>query len=116
MEYRINVLVLSSESETILAELVLELQDNTSDARILHHRDAAFASAPARLLNLGNTANFSYSQDRRNSDPDLCATYQLNPGDLIEFHCKYLHACTEAAPGRIGLVMWQLKPNYAALV
>jgi hypothetical protein len=36
----------------------------------------------------------------------------LDPGDLIEFHCKHLHACTYAAPGRISLVMWRLKPEY----
>lgn len=86
-----------------------------SNAQINHHRDAGFASASARLLNLGGTADFSYSPCRRNNDPQHCTSYQLNPGDLIEFDCKHLHACTYATPGRIGLIMWQLKPSYHRL-
>lgn len=87
-----------------------------SNAQIAHHRDASFASASARILNLNNTAKFSYSQDRRNNNPANCRNYQLNPGDLIEFNCKHLHACSYAAQGRISLVMWKLKPNYETLV
>ncbi len=86
-----------------------------SNAQINHHRDAGFGSASARLLNLGNTADFSYSLCRRNNNPQYCTSYQLNPGDLIEFNCKHLHACIQAEPGRIGLIMWQLKPSYHRL-
>jgi hypothetical protein len=79
-----------------------------SDAQIKHHRDTSFASPTARMLNLGNVAHFSYSHYRRNNDPTACTNYLLNPGDLVQFDCKHLHACTHAASGRISLVMWQL--------
>jgi hypothetical protein len=83
-----------------------------SNAQIEHHRDTSFASDTARLLNLGSVANFSYSDCRINNSSNACTNYLLDPGDLIEFHCKHLHACTYAAPGRISLVMWRLKPEY----
>ena len=95
---------------------LISVHDCTSDARILHHRDAAFATAEARLLNLGNSARLSYSQDRRNNSPQNCTSYHLDCGDLIQFDCKHLHACTQAKPGRMGLVMWQLKSNYVNLL
>lgn len=91
-----------------------QIRDFNSDARIEHHRDTSFASDTARMLNLGNIAHFSYSQCRTNNDPNNCTTYLLNAGDLVQIHCKHLHACTYAAPGRISLVMWQLKPHYTA--
>lgn len=83
-----------------------------STGTIEHHRDAGFASPTARLLNLGNIAYFSYSQCRRNNDPNSSTSYLLNSGDLIEFNCKHLHACSYAGAGRMSLVMWQLKPQY----
>jgi hypothetical protein len=79
-----------------------------SDAQIKHHRDTSFASPTARMLNLGNVAHFSYNHYRRNNDPTACTNYLLNPGDLVQFDCKHLHACTYAASERISLVMWQL--------
>ena len=87
-----------------------------SNAQITHHRDAGFASPPARILNLNNIAQFSYSLSRHNNDPANCTNYELNPGDLGSLNCKHIHACTYAAPGRIGLVMWKLKPDYQALI
>lgn len=93
-----------------------QTQNFNSNAQIRHHRDASFASTPARILNLGNIAQLSYSLSRRNNDPVYCTNYQLNPGDLVEFNCKHLHACTYAAPERIGLVMWRLKSSYEDLL
>ncbi len=52
---------------------------------------------------------------RCDNDPRNCTVYRLNPGDLIEFNCKHLQACIQAEPGRIGLIMWQLKPSYHRL-
>lgn len=86
-----------------------------SNASISHHRDAAFAMSNARLLNLCNTACFSYNHSRSDNNSNNCTIYRFNPGDLIEFNCKHLHACIQAQPGRIVLVMWQLKPNYCSL-
>lgn len=93
-----------------------QIEHINSDARINHHRDTSFASNLARMINLGNVSHFSYSLYRRNNDLDACTTFLLNPGDLIEFDCKHIHACTYAAPGRMSLVMWQLKPNYQRLI
>ena len=95
--------------DTALISFHGQFSNSFSDARIKHHRDTSFASNTARILNLGNVAHFSYSGCRRNNDSQDCQLYLLNPGDLIEFHCKHLHACTHAEPGRISLVMWKLK-------
>ena len=93
-----------------------QIENINSDARINHHRDTSFASNIARMINLGNISHFSYSLCRRNNNINACTTFLLNPGDLIEFDCKHIHACTYAAPGRMSLVMWQLKPNYRRLI
>lgn len=87
-----------------------------SNAQIDHHRDTSFASNMARMLNLGNVSHFSYSLCRRNNERNACTSFLLHPGDLIEFDCKHLHACTYAASERMSLVMWKLKPNYEALL
>jgi hypothetical protein len=84
----------------------------SSNGTIAHHRDANFAQPPARMLNLGGISHFSYSLDHRNNRPDNCTTYLLRPGDLVSFDCKHLHACTFAEPGRMSLVMWQMRDTY----
>ena len=102
--------------DTALISYHGQIGGTNSNAQIEYHRDTSFASNTARMLNLGNISHFSYSMCRRNDDRNACTSFLLNPGDLIEFDCKHLHACTYAALGRMSLVMWKLKTNYETLL
>ncbi len=74
------------------------------------HRDASFADFEAYGLHLSGECRFDYWEARdANANKPASTSLFLQPGQLLRFNCKHLHAAT---PGlqRWNLNFWRTKP------
>jgi hypothetical protein len=74
----------------------------SSTGLIGKHRDHAYGSPTAVLVNLGSCI-FGYGDQQ----------YQLEDGDIIEFNCKEIHSVEQIlSPERFSLVFWKFSPKF----
>jgi hypothetical protein len=77
-------------------------------AGIRPHRDAAFAAPIAVGLNLVGRCRFDYWENALDAPRQPTTSLMLEPGDVVKFDCKKLHAATPE-PGRWNVNLWRAK-------